>query len=52
MGGRSLPICDLKGVQPPNSAIFLEIGAYKNHYSVAKGYFRLTAVEKPLFHKI
>ena len=46
------PSCDLKGARPPNSANFLEIRAYKNHYSVLKGYFRLKAVEKPLFRKI
>ena len=45
--------CDLKGAQPPPTLqIFLEIKAYKNHYSVVKGYFGLKAVEKPLFHKI
>ena len=46
------PSCDLKGSQPPRSSIFLEIRAYKNHYSVVKGYFRLKAIEQPSFHKI
>ena len=50
--GWSPPSCDLKGAQPPNSANFLEIRAYKNHYSGVKGYVGLKAVEKPLFHKI
>ena len=47
------PSCDLKGAQlPPTLQSFLEVRAYKNHYSVVKGYVRLKAVEKPLFHKI
>ena len=41
-----------RGCSLPNSANVLEIRAYKNHYSFVKGYFRLKAVEKPLFHKI
>ena len=51
-GGAEPPSSDLRGVRPPNSTNFLEIGAYKNQYSVVKGYFRLKAVEKPVFHKI
>ena len=32
---------DGAGVEPPhNSVNFLEIRAYKNHYSIVKGYFR------------
>ena len=46
------PSCELKGTQPPPLQMFLEIRAYKNHCSVVKGYFRLKAVKKPLFHKI
>ena len=42
------PSCDLKGAQPPNSAIFLEIRAYKNHYSVVKGYFRLESCRETI----
>ena len=40
------------GRSPRTLQMFLEIRAYKNHYSVVEGYFRLKAVEKPLFHKI
>ena len=43
------PSCDLKGAQSPTLQIFLEIRAYKNHYYVAKGDFRLKAVEKRYF---
>ena len=37
--GRSPPSCDLKEAQP-SSSIFLELRAYKKHYSVIRGYFR------------
>ena len=36
---------------PPTLQIVLKIRAYKNHYSVEKGHFRLEAVEKSLFHE-
>ena len=39
------------GLSPPTLPILLEIRAYKNHYSVVTGYFRI-AVETPLFHEI
>ena len=32
------------GAQPPNSANFLELRAYMNHYSVINGYFRFEKV--------
>ena len=51
-GGWSPLAVTLRGRSPPTLQIFLEIRAYKNHHSVVKGYFRLRAVEKPLFHKI
>ena len=44
------PSCDLKGTQPHTLQMFLEIIAYKNHYSVVKGYFGSKAVAKLLFH--
>ena len=50
--GWSLPSCYLKGAQPPTLQISLEIRAYRNHYSVVKGYFGLKAVETPSFYKI
>ena len=34
------PSCDLMGAQPPNSNFFYS-RAYKIHYSVIKGYFKL-----------
>ena len=36
-GGEPLSF-HLKGSQPPNSGNFLEIKAYKNHYSSVKSY--------------
>ena len=41
-----------RGRAPQLCKGFLEIRAYKNHYSVVKGHFGLKAVEKPLFHKV
>ena len=49
--GWSLPSCYVKGAQPPTLQISLGIRAYRNHYSVVKGYFRVKAVEKPSFYK-
>ena len=34
------------GTQPPNSVIFLEIGAYTNRYSLVKGYFRFKKLSR------
>ena len=36
---------DFMGAQPP-TLIFLEIRAYKNHYSVIRGYFRLKKLSR------
>ena len=33
------PSIDLRGAQPTNSVIILEIGAYRSHNSVVVGYF-------------
>ena len=35
------PSSDLMGAQPPNSVIFLEIRAYKNHCSVGRAILHL-----------
>ena len=39
--GTEPPSCDLEGAQPSTLHFFLEIRAYKNHYFVVKGCFRL-----------
>ena len=47
--GEEPPSCDLMRAQPPQLYLFSKLRAYKNHYSVIKGYFRFKKTVDKLF---